>query len=235
MKLRSGRTSLAATTAAVLVVGGAATAIASDSHSNSLVRAHNVSHERALERLARNHLSPRLLAEFRVFGQHARVTARAATLDTSLVQSAPLGPGQAFGLNPTSAFTISLPSGQLAAVYPGASGACVQGPVIDGTVDGHCMPVAGVEMGGLRGTVLTADGSEVLFGVVPNGQATVTVTGATGVPATIPVTDNTYVVNIGASGAYTLVDHDVTGASQTWSSPPTATLGGPGPNGAPPS
>jgi len=78
---------------------------------------------------------------------------------------------------------------------PGKSGACLvwQTTAVWPSSHAECGPLRFVNRMGLS-HISSVDGPQVIFGVVPNGAVSVTVTNTDGSTASAPVTDNAYVV-----------------------------------------
>lgn len=80
-------------------------------------------------------------------------------------------------------------------IVPGHRGACVvwQTTAIWPSAHANCARLSDIEKGGMT-EISSADGPELLFGFVPNGAASVTVTNADGSTISAAVVNNAYLV-----------------------------------------
>jgi hypothetical protein len=109
---------------------------------------------------------------------------------------APTGPlGEKFGLLPSSTVYVATTPSYRVWLTPGTRGTCIVAREPDGGAGGSCTSTADTLRGGLRGEVVAAHGRVVeIFGVAPDGDATVTVTYRDGTTKTIPVLHNVYAI-----------------------------------------
>jgi hypothetical protein len=112
------------------------------------------------------------------------------------------GPMARFGLEPSSAVAIAVTSTLSAAVVPGTQGTCLIAQIPNsaesarahGGLEATCAPNAAIEArGGMQMTLNGEDGNYA-WGLVPNGNPTVSVTTSDG-SLTVPVVDNVYAVS----------------------------------------
>lgn len=124
----------------------------------------------------------------------------AATPLAEFLAMMPRYPGpQAVEAQPSDAAIVPVESTNFAAVTPGAAGACLTAQVPSAALTGHvtsrivstCAPTASIEAEGLQLTVGARNGETYAWGMVPNGNSTVTLS-EQGTTVTVPVVDNVY-------------------------------------------
>lgn len=100
-------------------------------------------------------------------------------------------------------------------IVPGKTGACIVWKTTTGwpMPESNCSPLAQVEEHGMT-AMSTNSGSELLFGFVPNGTESVTVTNADGSKVSAPVVKNAYMLVDTTNNAESL-EAQVTSASGT--------------------
>jgi hypothetical protein len=97
-------------------------------------------------------------------------------------------------------------------IVPGHSGACVvwQTTAVTPSAHANCLGLAAVEKNGMT-EISSADGPELVFGFLPNGARSVTVTNTDGSTASGSVVNNAYLVVDTNGGAQSLtVDNGAT-------------------------
>jgi hypothetical protein len=166
-----------------------------------------------------NRVSPRILHHFAVFdGAHA--SQASPSLDPSALSS-PLVQGH-IAPNIADAQYVTTPSGMSMWVVPGAKGICevnAESQPSGGPTTGFsCADTSNAMAEGLVGTDSVTPGdpsAETFFGVVPNGESSVTVTTAAG-SKTGAVANNVFSVSIGdvpASSIKSVVVRSSSGAA----------------------
>jgi hypothetical protein len=104
---------------------------------------------------------------------------------------------QAMGLNTAQTVEVDAPSSPSPVwVVPGSAGACViaqkqRRGVEPGGAGESCTDIATIQAQGEITIGLEPDGSHLVYGMVPNGNADVTLTEPSGAQVVLPVTDNT--------------------------------------------
>jgi hypothetical protein len=153
-------------------------------------------------------IAPSLRRHFALFRSKARHRARSAASSSTQPAPAVLNWFQSqYGLDLSQAQTVQLTPSFAVTVYPGSSGACMNWRNADG-ISGTwvCDLSADADAGELKGDVATTPhgADHEVFGLVPNGDATVVVEDASGTDQTVPVRNNMFIADVGSSGHWTL-------------------------------
>lgn len=155
-----------------------------------------------------HHVSSRLTMHFKLFRVNA---AHAADAIGTPARPADLGDVPGFGTDPSQAHYVQVQSGFGVWVVPGSAGVCMFVPVSlpRGTIyRGRCNTVAAADSGGFRG-IVGQPGSRIAFGLVPDGNSSVTVTHTDGSTTTTPVDGNVYATS--ADNLESITVHDASG------------------------
>jgi hypothetical protein len=102
-------------------------------------------------------------------------------------------------------------------VVPGHSGACIvwKTTAWPPSTRANCSPLSGIENTGMSAHI-SDEGPELLFGFLPNGARSVTVTNADGSTTSSPVVNNAYlIVDSQATARSLTIQSDYAGAPQT--------------------
>lgn len=105
-----------------------------------------------------------------------------------------------FGLTPANAVSVALSQSASAAVLPGSSGTCLiaQTPASADTGratagwEATCAPNAAIAANDGMSMTLNGKGGSYAWGLIPDGNSTVTVTTQGGTALSVPVVDNVY-------------------------------------------
>jgi hypothetical protein len=170
------------------------------------------------------HVSARLATIFRVL-QRAH---RASSVDAKPLPTAALqGLSVQAGMDPSSAVFAggTYPTW----VVPGSTEVCLMHDALTSrdAPGGICGSVKAAEHG-LAEATESATGAPLILGLVPNGNASVTVTNANGTTDSVPVSDNVYEITSGVPASVTL--KTASGTAETRHLP---TLSPPPPSSAP--
>lgn len=187
-----------------LIVGGGVAYAASTSSSNPPPKAGMTSHRLwPVASTLRHHFSAFAQPQHRARRHEHAATASAATATVPALP-APVAtsfeePEQAAdNYYPNAAEAVyEHPNGAAPGfwIVPGKSGACVAWNETTGwpMPESNCAPLSEVEEHGML-AMSTYSGSEILFGFVPNGTATVTVSNTDGSEVSAPVVKNAYML-----------------------------------------
>jgi hypothetical protein len=153
----------------------------------------------------RSRVAPRLRQHFRVFRAQTRLVrtpddaALPAGVDRSLALFASgEGPFAQFGLDTTQTIQIGGEAEDTVWVVPGQRGACVitstlSDPAVTSTpaTDTDCTSTSQALATGIVAVARGANGTHILYGLVPNGNSTIEADAPSGASTLVPVIDNT--------------------------------------------
>jgi hypothetical protein len=74
----------------------------------------------------------------------------------------------------------------------GSGGACIVALEAENAAVATCQTAANANAGGVEGLLQNPDGTQTIFGLVPNGNQSVSLTTVSGSTETVPVTDNVF-------------------------------------------
>jgi hypothetical protein len=147
----------------------------------------------ALAASAREPIAAALVAHFAIF---RRPVAPPASIEPLPRRTAIVVTNQGFGLNVTHARLVPYPCTPGLWVIPGSHGVSMAQIRPDGGGGGNNVPVSMALSGGLVTTTCCAAPGETVWGLVPDGNRTVTVVLTGGGTRTVPVIDNVYSIKV---------------------------------------
>jgi len=176
------------------------------------------------DRLSTRYAHEPLIDHFAVLRRRAHV----ATAPGMPAGSLPPSAAAEFGLQLAAATYVSPTNDFGFWLVPGSKGACMAWPEaqsLGGSTSGFVCSqgLGGVDDGGMRVEDWAIRGSDgpALFGLVPDGNASVSLTYADGVTRHIPVVNNAYFVPVAGAGPRTLSVRDVFGRAMSYSAGPS--------------
>lgn len=214
----------------LLVAAGAAVLAVTLTASASGNAPHQGSHRPAATARGSAHVAAKLRAAFARL-RHPHPAAESAAGGNPAVHEPVLSADQ-MGLDAAAAQTVELASSEEIGLYPGANGACMSWPTSSDTSAFMCGETSGVTdgrfwtVGPVPGTSTNA-----VFGMVPDGNRTVSVTQLDGTTEVAPVEGNMFFAGIGdARTVKSVQDLDAAGQPQSYPGVPAEAFAG----GSPP-